>query len=173
MVSSRFKMFSFAHFTLLFFKCIDYINHPSLLVCLILTESLLQVGQCQYLQQCNTVRVTIFLKKPTVACHTHHFFHHCTLLADSIWNRAKLCPVLSLSLNLFTALLTALSTDGSSQKIRTPGCTSGEKKKYNQILMFLTRRWGLEFSPPSLVKYNVLYSTTFIWQLPVTLQITF
>lgn len=47
-----------------------------------------------------------------------------TLLAVTIWKRASLFPVVNLSLNLVTALLTAFSTDGSSQKIRTPGGTS-------------------------------------------------
>lgn len=66
-------------------------------------------------------------------CYKMHTSHSCcTLVADRIWWRASLCPVLNPSLNLLTALLTAFSTDWSSQKIRTPGWTS----KKQRILQF-------------------------------------
>lgn len=49
-----------------------------------------------------------------------------TLLADCIWKSASLFPVVSLSLNFSTALLTAFSTDASSQKTFTGSWRSRE-----------------------------------------------
>lgn len=91
-------------------------------------------GVLSFFLHSKTTNISMHLDKPRMNPETrwelHPFSKARTLLADSVWKRASLCPVLNLSLNLLTALLTACCTDGSSQKIRTPSWTSnaGDKK---------------------------------------------
>lgn len=94
-----------------------------------------------------------------------------TLLAVTIWKRASLFPVVNFSLNLVTALLTAFCTDGSSQKIRTPGGTSATS--WRGRIMTNTETEGSDFLLLLLmfISFNDIYDISFnetIWDWSCT-----